>query len=211
MARLVLGLLLGMLFIVIIGAYQAQAELGLGGGLGLGVYPLELAELKEQMEGLGMPSEALTGLPDLLPLPHLAVRLRLGGLQLALFGLRYEQLLDQETGLHLHVASLAANLEAPLQFQFLLFELGFGLGVDLLAGEVELTAHDAALVAALQGMGLRRLSWLALNSHALGEIALALGPLRLYLLGRYLVPLMRFSQGLTPGNWQLELGLFLAL
>ncbi len=210
MARLVLGLLLGMLFIVIIGAYQAQAELGLGGGLGLGVYPLELTGLKEQLEKLGMPP-ALEGLPDLLPLPHLAARLRLGGLQLALFGLRYEQLLDQETGLHLHVASLAANLEAPLQFQFLLFELGFGLGVDLLAGEVELTAHDAALVAALQGMGLRRLSWLALNSHALGEIALALGPLRLYLLGRYLVPLMRFSQGLTPGNWQLELGLFLTL
>jgi hypothetical protein len=204
------ALLLAVLLVLIF-AGAGRAELfGIGGGLS--AYPLDLRGLKGELEELGAPTEDLAGIPDLLPLPHLGLRGRLGlpgpiGVQLEVARLGFDLPLGEELSLNLNSTMIGFSLLGELKALFI--GLVLGIGTDLIQGELGLSSSDSGTEALLEQLGLTSLPWSAATIHGLGELELILGPLRFYLEGKYLYPLSQ--SGLGIGSWEVGLGLMIVI
>jgi len=203
-------LLLAVLLVLIF-AGAGRAELfGIGGGLS--AYPLDLRGLKGDLEELGASAEDLAGIPDLLPLPHLGLRGRLGlpgpiSVQLEVARLSFDLPIDEELSLNLNSTLIGFSLLGELKTLFL--GLILGIGTDLIRGELGLSSDDPEMEVLLEQLGLTSLPWSAATIYGLGELELGLGPLRFYLEGKYLYPLSQ--TGLGIGSWEVGLGLMIVI
>lgn len=206
------ALLLTTLAMFIFGGAARGEFFGIGGGLV--AYPIDLRELKEELVGLGAPAEELAEVPDLLPLPHLGLRGRLGlpipiSAQLEVARLSLALAVDQETGLSLGVTSTVISFSLLGELRILFLGLALGIGTGLIQGGLSLEADDPQMAAVLEQLGLDNLAWSAATVHSLSELHLILGPLRLYLAGKYLYPLS--GTGPKIGFWEAGLGLMILI
>jgi|GEM_PF-4744022 len=200
--------------VVLICSGVGRAELfGIGGGLS--AYPLDLRELKGELEELGAPAEDLARIPDLLPLPHLQLR-GLIGLPIPISAVQFEvdrlgltMPLTGESGISLKLDSTVISISLLGKFKALFIGLALGIGTDLIQGELGLSSSDPETEALLEELGLGSLPWSAATIHGLGGLELILGPLRLYLEGEYLYPLSQ--SGLGIGTWEAALGLMIVI
>ncbi len=206
------ALLLTILAMLIFGGVARGEWFGIGGGLT--VYPIEVGELKEELGGLGASPPDLAGIPELFPLPHLGLRGRLGlpipisaQLEVAQLGLNLP--VDGETDLSLGVTSSVISFSLLGELKALFLGLALGVGTDLIQGGLSLSSDDPQIEAILEDLGLDRLPWSAATIHGLGELELILGPLRLYLEGKYLQTLSQ--SGLRIGFWEASLGLMIVI
>lgn len=195
------------LFVVLACIPAGRAEvLGVGGGLV--AYPLDLRPLKGELTGQGAPIE----IPDLLPLPHLGLRGRLGlpgPLSLQLEAAHLGLVLPLAEELSLSLGSTVISISLLGRFEALFIGLALGIGTDLIQGKLGLSSSDPGTEALLEHLGLGNLPWSAATVHGSGELELILGPLQFYLEGKYLYPLSK--SGLGIGIWEAGLGLMIAI
>lgn len=204
------ALLLAVLLVLIFAGAGRAEFFGIGGGLS--AYPLDLCGLKGELEELGASAEDLAGIPDLLPLPHLGLRGRLGlpgplSVQLEVARLGLELPLDEELSLNLNSTMISLSLLGELKVLFV--GLILGIGTDLIQGELSLSSDDPGMEALLEQLGLGSLPWSVATIHGLGGLELILGPLRFYLEGKYLYPLSQ--SGLGIGSWEMGLGVMIVI
>lgn len=206
--------LLLVLSVVLAWSGIAQAELlGIGGGLA--AYPLDLRGPKAGLERLGVSPEDLANIPDLLPLPHVSLRGRVGlpilisGVQLDVAWVSFNLPIDEEMGLTAGLDSTAIGFSLLGKLEALLVGLILGVGADLVQGELGISSHQPETEALLEQTGLDSLAWSVATIHVVGELELILGPLRLYLEGKYLYPVRR--SGLGIGSWMASLGLLIVI
>jgi hypothetical protein len=192
----------------------ARAEIfGVGGGLA--AYLLDLRGLKVELIENGVPAENLAGVPDFAPLPHLLFRGRLGlpilisGVQLDVARLALTLPVEQGTGTSLRLDSTVISFSLLGELKALFIGFAFGIGTDLIQGEVGLSSSDPQMAEVIDELDLESCPWSVATVHGMGELELILGPLRLYLQGKYLYPLSQ--SGLTISPWEASLGLMIVI
>lgn len=206
------------LFLLLSQSSLARAET-LGLGAGLMAYPLDLRGLKAELAEKGAP-QLLVGAPNFAPLPHLLLRGRLAlplisWAQLEVGRLSLSLLLEPGTGTTLGLNSTAISFSFLGELKALFLGLAFGLGTDLIQGRLGLSSTNPEVARFLKDYGLESRAWSVAAIHGSGELALGLGPLRLYLQGKYLYPLSQTGLGLRvgigPWAWEVGLGLILVI
>ncbi|MCR4404192.1 MAG: hypothetical protein NUW06_02675 [Candidatus Acetothermia bacterium] len=205
-----------LLAIALVSVYTAagRAELfGLGGGLT--AYLLDLRGLKVELTGRGAPSEVLALVPQFAPVPNLVVRGRLSlaglisGAQLEVGQLTLALPIDLWRRTWLSLASTALSFSLLGEARALFLSLVLSLGTDLIQGGVGLSSTDPSVAGLIDQLGLGSRSWSLAAAHSSAELALLLGPVRLYLEGKYLHPLSQ--SGLPLGHCQVGLGLMVTI
>lgn len=187
--------------------------LGIGGGVT--AYLLDLRGLKAELVGRGVPPESLVLVPDLAPVPHLALRGRLGlpllvsGVQLEVGRLALTLPVDRarETWLSLDSTAISFSLLGEVQALFL--SLVLGLGTDLIQGRLALASTEPRVMGLIADLGLGDRPWSVAAVHGSVEVGLVLGPARLYFEVAYLHGLSRSGLGIGP--WEAGLGLMITI
>lgn len=207
------------LFLLLSQSGLARAE-ALGLGAGLMAYPLDLRGLKAELAASGASPGGLAGVPDFAPLPHLLLRGRLGlpivsWAQLEVGRLALSLPLDPGTGTTLGLDSTTISFGFLGELKALFLGLALGLGTDLIQGRLRLNSTNLEVARFLEDHGLESRAWSVAAIHGSGELELGLGPLRLYLQGKYLYPLSQTGLGLGvgigPWAWEAGLGLMLVI